>query len=475
MKIVSIILFFAFLMVACSQEKDIIQPKITITPIESVRSFYFIGDSIPLKVEFTAIGLSSEPTCIWKSSNDTIATVDKHGIVTAHREGKVTISVVAPELKLSSSLEIVIYLIEATSIKVDSANLELLVGDRFTLKTDIQPENTTCKIVKWVSSDTTIATVENGKVNAISVGEAYITASIGNLKSQCKVKVNPIRVSGVTSSPITIAYPNKIYTGVANITPANATNKTVAWSSSNIKVATIDQFGVIKTLTPGTTTITVTTQDGGFKDQFILTVKPILVKRIIVTPNVGVPPTIIAGEKLQYSWKIYPDDATNKNIKVTNSNPNVASWDNITKTITGIIAGDHYDNKTLLTFSSEDGNCTYSQEVLIVDLMKMCWFYIFSQTPDGRFEGTNQNGYVTTNFSVSLITYLNGPSFPSNLKYGIRAFNAPAPQLFPPNSFGHYKVDLKSVYRPIIVVKFDYNGKEYLYEQEFYPERYGIK
>ena len=166
--------------------------------------------------------------------------------------------------------------VAATSIKLSSENLTIDKGKTKTLKATIEPKNTTDKI-KYTSSDKNIATVDStGKITAKSGGTATITATVGDLKKECKVTVKEVKVEKVTLNKTDITLEQMTYKRMyekkvkgtptaqlkATITPSNATDKTIKYTSSNTKVATVDKNGKITGHFPGTATITAIASNG---------------------------------------------------------------------------------------------------------------------------------------------------------------------------------------------------------------------
>lgn len=87
--------------------------------------------------------------------------------------------------------------IPVTGIKLDQNNLELTVGETSaTLNATVSPDNAADKTVTWVSSNTDVATVENGVVTPVAYGTATITAKAGDKTANCNVKVGvPLRTA----------------------------------------------------------------------------------------------------------------------------------------------------------------------------------------------------------------------------------------------------------------------------------------
>lgn len=148
--------------------------------------------------------------------------------------------------------------VPATGIELDQTSLTLTVGQNATLQATVKPDNATDKTVTWRSSDETKATVSNGTVTGVAAGAVTIYAECGAAKAECNVTVNPQNVPvteiKITASATTLVV-GKDVTFTANVTPENATDKTVTWSSSAPAVATVDQSGKVKALTAGTTYI----------------------------------------------------------------------------------------------------------------------------------------------------------------------------------------------------------------------------
>lgn len=168
-----------------------------------------------------------------------------------------------------------------TGVTLSASTLNITVGESETLTATVEPADATDKTITWSSSDETKASVdENGEVTAIAAGTTTITVTTfdGGFTASCEVTVAAavVAVTGVTVSPesdtISLASTPPQITCTATVEPANATNKNVAWSSSDTAVATVDDDGVVTALTQGTATITATTEDGSFTDTCAITV-----------------------------------------------------------------------------------------------------------------------------------------------------------------------------------------------------------
>ena len=169
--------------------------------------------------------------------------------------------------------------VPVTGVTLNQAELSLYTGESKTLTATVQPDSATNKNVTWESSNKSVATVDaTGEVTAIGAGTATITVTTvdGNKTATCTVTVTaaPVPVSGVSlnkdSTSLTVGDTETL---TATITPDNATNKNVTWSSDTPSVASVNN-GVVTAVAPGTATITVTTADGGFTATCAVTVRP---------------------------------------------------------------------------------------------------------------------------------------------------------------------------------------------------------
>ena len=136
-----------------------------------------------------------------------------------------------------------------------------------TITPTITPSNATNKGVTWSSSNPAVATVNaSGVVTYVKAGTTTITATAqdgSGIKGTCTVTCTEnIKVTGITMTNKTISATNPTVTITPTITPSNATNKGVSWSSSNPAVATVNASGVVTYVSAGTTVITATAKDG---------------------------------------------------------------------------------------------------------------------------------------------------------------------------------------------------------------------
>jgi hypothetical protein len=168
--------------------------------------------------------------------------------------------------------------VPVTGVKVTPSSVSMVINTTRQLTAEVEPANVVDNTVTWSTSNAAVATVSaTGLVTAKMVGTATITATIleGGYKSTCTVTVTAtaIAVTGVTLNKTSMSLAvNGTETLTATVTPSNATNKNVTWSSNNSGVATVSTNGLVTAKVAGTATITVTTQDGGKTAQCTVTV-----------------------------------------------------------------------------------------------------------------------------------------------------------------------------------------------------------
>ena len=164
-----------------------------------------------------------------------------------------------------------VFPVPATGITLNHSTLSLAVGGSVALTATLTPENATDAVV-WSSNNTEIAEVSNnGTVTAKALGTATITATVGSYTATCEVTV-AVPVTGVSLDKETMSLTaGSTGTLVATITPTNATNQNLTWTSDNKEVATVSD-GVVSAVAAGTANITVTTDDGGKTATCVVTV-----------------------------------------------------------------------------------------------------------------------------------------------------------------------------------------------------------
>ena len=279
---------------------------------------------------------ATNKTVTWSSSNPTIAAVDQNGTVTAVAEGTATITAKASDKTATCTVTVMKGNVPVESLTLDKSSLELTEGETATLIATVKPDNATDKTVTWSSSNPWVATVDqNGQITAVRAGEATITATVGGKYAYCTliVKNKEIAVESITLDKTSLElFEGEVAMLYATVLPWNAPDKTVTWTSSNPSVATVDQDGRVTALHEGTAAITA--KAGDKTATCTITVK-------IPVQSVTLDKTTLEldeGETVTLHATVLPENAADKTVTWTSSNPSVVTVDQSGK-VTALYGG----------------------------------------------------------------------------------------------------------------------------------------
>ncbi len=214
--------------------------------------------------------------------------------------------------------------VEVSSVSLNTATVEMVEGETFSLVATILPKDAEYDGVIWASSNASVASVNSGTVTAIKEGSATITASAGGKSATCTVKISAkiVAVKSIildrTSLSMQVGETEML---TATVNPANATDKTVTWSSSDVSVAMVSD-GKITAKKSGEATITAKLGTCVAECKVTVTVS---------TESVTLDKTILSlaiGETARLTATVKPDDATDKNVTWTSSDESVTKVDN---------------------------------------------------------------------------------------------------------------------------------------------------
>lgn len=207
----------------------------------------------------------------WHSDNSSVASVNSSsGYIRANGVGTAHIYATATDGSgCSDYLTVTVSsTVPVTSVTLNRSSLSLEEGQTASLYATVCPDNATNKKVNWTSSNNAVATVSGGVVRAVAKGTARITATAkdGSGKSaSCTVTVTgDILVESIEIAPYekTLKIGSSFYPNVI-VCPADATKKSVIWSSANSNIASVNpNSGLVYAHCAGTTTIYATAQDG---------------------------------------------------------------------------------------------------------------------------------------------------------------------------------------------------------------------
>lgn len=324
------------------------QTKVTV--INPLKAITITGTTHSIKKgQTTQLGLTYDPAdttdsvaATWTSSNTSVATVSKTGLVTALKDGSTTIK--ATVGNVSSTYDIAVKEVKLTGIKMEEKAL-IHKGDTKAFTVEYTPADTTDdKTVAWSSSDSTVASVDNnGIVTAVKPGSAVITAKVGNYQATCAVTVDaPLKEIVPEKSAI-----NMVKKQTANIAyslvPADTTDsKDVTFTSSDETVATVNSDGKVTAKKAGQATVTITGANG-IKATVTVNVSEIPVNEVVLSAQDEI---IEAGAKKVITATLKPENNTddNQDVTWTTSDEKIAKVvvdkdDSHKATIEGIAAG----------------------------------------------------------------------------------------------------------------------------------------
>jgi len=275
----------------------------------------------------------------------------------------------------------------ATGVSLDKTSVTINVGATEYLKATVEPENATNKNIIWSSSDESVATVAYGTVTAVSKGTATITATTedGSYTAECTVTVI-IPVTGVRLNLTTAKLDIGNYIQLrAIVDPANADNPTVTWKSSNESIATVSDNGLVTGISEGTVTITVTTNDGGYTANCIVTVSPDPVYVTGVSLN-QTSAELVVGDNLQLTAFVEPKNADIQTVTWKSSDETVA-----TVSDNGLVKAVGKGTVTI-TVTTDEGGFTASCEITVSQQEIVM--------PDNTQTGTDGKGNILLSLST---------------------------------------------------------------------------
>lgn len=279
---------------------------------------------------------SSNGKVQWKSSNTKVATVSSSGQVKGVSAGTATITATDTKTNITAKCTVNVVKTDYTSITLSKTSNTLYVGKNFTLTATTKP--TPDGKVNFKSSNTSVAKVSNdGKVTAVNVGTATITASdsTGLITAKCTVTVKEKDSISISKSSVTVDEGSSV-----KITAkASDSSIKIRWSSSDLNVAGVDN-GVISGLRPGTATITASDETGKIKATCVVTVNGVSAGKITLS---------------RYSTST----TAGKTIYIKGYSPNSASWETSNSNIATVSRGlieTKKAGRVAITYSDDYGN-----------------------------------------------------------------------------------------------------------------------
>lgn len=343
-------------------------------------------------------------TLTWKSSNTSVATVNKNGLVTVHKNGSAVISAQSSN-GIKAEMKIVpVAAIDDFKLDVDSKNFILNVDTQMKLTYTVYPSilNGENHNAVYTSDNEMIAVVDNnGNITALAEGETFITVSIGNIQRQCFVKVLPEDAASVPVTDVVLAETEGRYTPTfgsfkleAQVLPAEAMDRRLTYVSSDNNVATVNAAGMVTIKGLGEAVITVTSfNNPEAKAEYKVIVETLPTKIVFERFDYG-----IAVGTTSNVIPVYEGNPSNTNttFKILD-NHSVASVNEKTGAVTGLSSG-----TALLEATTENGKkattvITVYTPIVKGDVSSLEGTYQiidFNQANDYLKVGTNDYGGV---------------------------------------------------------------------------------
>lgn len=211
------------------------------------------NDTKTLALNITPSGATGAIT--WTSSNTNVARVS-NGVVTAVAEGTATITASSGNISATCTINVSDNIIKITSLTMNKTTATMSAGETLQLSYTKQPTNAT-STVEWSSSNPNIATVNSsGLVTAVDSGTVTIYAISDDISTECNIEVelSPLSKLEFPTNEVTLSVGESQTLNLTK-TPISAI-ETIAWTSSDPTIATVDSNGLVTGLKQGTTTIT---------------------------------------------------------------------------------------------------------------------------------------------------------------------------------------------------------------------------
>lgn len=280
----------------------------------------------------------------WTSDNEAAATVSTDGLVTAVAVGEATIT--ATVENRTATCKVTVISSDVESIQLNKIELELAVGASEKLEATVSPEDADASAMIWSSSDESVATVsEDGTITAVALGEADITASIGQVKATCAVTVVAAEVESITLDKTEAEIlKDETLQLTATVTPEGTGNE-VTWHTSDDRFATVED-GLVTAIKVGTATITA--KCAGKSASCTITILPVKAESITIDPTSL---TIAQGEKAAITATVEPANYDGA-IEWTSSDESIAIV-NSEGEVTGAAAGNAVITASINGFTAQ--------------------------------------------------------------------------------------------------------------------------
>ena len=342
------------------------ETEILVTGVKVSTPTLTINEGETATISFTVEPSNASNKGVSFTSSDTsVVTVDENGVVTAVGPGTATITITTKDGSYTATVTVTVKgkSVAVSGVSLDIVEVTIKEGDSVTLTATVKPDDAADKSVSWSSSDDAVASVADGVVTGVKAGSATITVKTndGGKTATCAVTVEAKAVAvesvSLDKSELTLEVGDEA-TLTATVSPADATDKEVSWSSSDPSVATVDEGGKVVAKAPGTTAVTVTTKDGAKSASCAVTVKAkgVAVESVSLDKSEL---TLIVGEDATLTATVKPDGATDKSVSWASDKEAVATVDE------GGKVSAKAEGEATITVTTKDGGKTATCKVTV--------------------------------------------------------------------------------------------------------------
>lgn len=325
--IIAIIVAMLLLFTGCDDESNgSTRVEVTSITLSSTAVTLDVGDSCTISASVYPSN-ADDKIIIWSTSDDSVATVNG-GYVTATGYGVALITAYSVN-GISAVCQVTVEkeCIPITAISLNFEELNLTVGDEFTLVASVLPQGHT-DILSWTSSDDGVVQVVDGKILCLATGTASVTLSAtSGVSATCVVQVLPDSILVESVEFDITSYSCEVSDGLqltATVLPSDATDKSLIWQSSDIYVAIVSN-GTVVAVGEGTAIISATSSNG--KSAYcVITVQE--KEEIIPVAEVYLNFTEVrcnVGDSFELIATVLPENATNKEVVWSTTNSEVVS------------------------------------------------------------------------------------------------------------------------------------------------------
>lgn len=335
-----------------------------------------VNKAKPTKLEYTILPENAGTKELeWSSENPEVAIVDANGIVTGKKIGKTVITAKTKDgTDITASTTFTVLPLKVETMTFAEPLVSIARTKDKTIKLTLNSEEVDNKRMIWTSSDESVATVVQ-KMNAVypleaivvahKVGKATIKAEAqdgSGMSTTCEVEVTPLMVSdfSLQTASIVKTIPTQLE---ANVSPAEADNKKLKWTSLTPDIATVTEDGMMTGLKMGTAKVKAETTDGSnLSCVFEVQVTGLPVSTISLPAE----SSIIKTESMKLECSILPLASDNQKLQWSSNATDIASVDESTGVITAHKVGD-----AVITATTTDGSGISASTTIHVTPLKV--------------------------------------------------------------------------------------------------------